>query len=77
MAGHKEKSRSFFSRGNDQELFELRKRRSQGKYCDKIVKPEDRKKIIAEKHLCFNGIGAKHRAGNYKSKNTCQICPGN
>ena len=36
--------------------------------CDKVVKPEDRKKILSEKRLCFNCTGAKHRAGECKSK---------
>ena len=42
--------------------------------CDKIIKPKDRKKILAEKHLCFNCAGAKHRAAECKSKGKCQIC---
>ena len=42
--------------------------------CDKIIKPEDRKKILAEKHLCFNCAGAKHRAAECKSKGKCQVC---
>ena len=44
--------------------------------CDKVVKPDDRKKILAEKHLCFNCTGAKHRAAECKSKNKCQVCQG-
>ena len=44
--------------------------------CDKVVKPEDRKKLLAEKHLCFNCTGAKHRAADCKSKVKCQICQG-
>jgi hypothetical protein len=44
--------------------------------CDKVVKPEDRKKLLAEKHLCFNCTGAKHRAADCKSKGKCQICQG-
>ena len=44
--------------------------------CDKVVKPEERKKILAEKRLCFNCTGAKHRAVDCKSKNTCQVCQG-
>ena len=44
--------------------------------CDKVVKPEDRKKLLAEKHLCFNCTGAKHRAADCKSKGKCKICQG-
>ena len=39
-----------------------------------IIKPEDRKKILAEKHLCFNSAGPKHRAVECKSKGKCQFC---
>ena len=42
--------------------------------CDKVVQTEERRKILAEKRLCFNCTGAKHRAVDCKSKNTCQIC---
>ena len=42
--------------------------------CDNIIKPEDRKKIVAEKHLCCNCAGAKHRAAECKSKGKCRIC---
>ena len=44
--------------------------------CDKVEKPEERKKILAEKHLCFNCTGAKHRASECKSKSKCQVCQG-
>ena len=43
---------------------------------DKVVKLEERRKILAEKLLCFNCTGAKHRAVDCKSKNTCQVCQG-
>ena len=42
--------------------------------CDKVVKPENRKKILAEKHLCFNCTGAKYRAVECKNKGKCQVC---
>ncbi|CAB4034757.1 Tumor necrosis factor receptor superfamily member 19 [Paramuricea clavata] len=44
--------------------------------CDKVVRCEDRKKIFAEKHLCFNCAGGKHRAVDCKSKGRCQTCGG-
>ena len=44
--------------------------------CDKIVNSGERKKILAEKQLCFNCAGAKHRAADCKSKNRCQTCHG-
>jgi hypothetical protein len=47
--------------------------------CDKVVRCEDRKKIFAEKYLCFNcagGGGGKHRAVDCKNKGRCQTCSG-
>ena len=44
--------------------------------CDKVQSIEKRKKIIADKRLCFNCTGAKHRASDCKSINTCRICDG-
>ena len=44
--------------------------------CDKVQSIEERKKIIADKRLCFNCTGAKHRASDCKSRNTCRICDG-
>lgn len=44
--------------------------------CNKIVKSDDRKRILAEKHLCFNCTGTKHRAAECKSKGKCQTCQG-
>jgi hypothetical protein len=36
--------------------------------CDKVVKTEERKRILAAKHLCFNCAGSKHRAAECRSK---------
>ena len=36
--------------------------------CDKIVNSGERKKILAEKQLCFNCARTKHRAADCKSK---------
>ena len=44
--------------------------------CDKILNSGERRKILAEKQLCCNCAGAKHRAADCKSKNRCQICHG-
>ena len=45
-----------------------------GTNCPKVVKREQRKKILAEKGLCFNCTGSQHRAVNCKSKTGCQKC---
>lgn len=45
-----------------------------GTNCPKVVKREQRKKILAEKKLCFNCAGGQHRAADCKSKITCQKC---
>ena len=78
---HWENSRSFFSKGNDTLgnqstrgcLYCAREDHKAIK-CDKVVKTDERKKILAEKRLCFNCTGARHRASDCKSKNTCQNC---
>ena len=44
--------------------------------CDNVQSIEERKKIIADKRLCFDCTGAKHRASDCKSRNTCRICNG-
>ena len=44
--------------------------------CDNVQSIEERKKIIADKRLCFDFTGAKHRASDCKSRNTCRICDG-
>jgi hypothetical protein len=41
--------------------------------CDKVVKTEERKRILAAKHLCFNCAGSKHRAAECRSKTRCQV----
>jgi hypothetical protein len=42
--------------------------------CDKVTKPSERKKILAEKHLCFNCAIGQHAASSCKSKISCQNC---
>ena len=42
--------------------------------CTKVVKREERKKILAQKKLCFNCAGSQHRAAECKSKMACQRC---
>ena len=42
--------------------------------CDKVVSVEARKKVFLEKRMCFNCSGIGHRAGECKSKSTCQVC---
>ena len=44
--------------------------------CDNVQSIKERKKILADKRLCFNFTGAKHRASDCKSRNTCKICDG-
>ena len=45
-----------------------------GVNCTKVVKREERKKILAQKKLCFNCAGSQHRAAECKSKMACQKC---
>ena len=42
--------------------------------CDKVVSIEARKKVFLDKRMCFNCSGIGHRAGECKSKSTCQVC---
>ena len=42
--------------------------------CDKVTNTNERKKILAEKHLCFNCAVGQHAASNCKSKVSCQKC---
>ena len=78
----RERSRSFFSKREETGNQPMRGCLycSSGDHkaisCDKVVKPEERRKILAEKRLCFKCTGAKHRAVDCKSKNTCQVCQG-
>ena len=39
-----------------------------------VTETEEREKILADKRLCFDCTGAKHHAGECKSKLRCQIC---
>ena len=51
-------------------------RKQESSNCKTITKIENGKKILSEKTLCFNCTGVKHRAVEYPSKRTCQICKG-
>ena len=76
---NKERSRSYFSKDNDSRDKGCIYCSSEGHKavnCDKVTKHEDRKKILADKRLCFNCAGGKHRAAECKSKNKCQLCQG-
>ena len=42
--------------------------------CPKVVSVVERRKILQQKHLCFNCTGSSHRASDCKSKLTCQNC---
>ena len=42
--------------------------------CQRVSLPNERKMILAEKRLCFNCTGTKHRASECNSKTTCQNC---
>ena len=44
--------------------------------CDKVKSNDERKKILSTKRLCYNCMGARHRASDCKSKNTCRTCNG-
>ena len=44
------------------------------KNCPKMSSVSARKKFLAERRLCFNCTGAKHRASDCKSTLNCQIC---
>ncbi len=44
------------------------------KDCSKVSTVSARKKILAEKKLCFNCTGMKHRASDCKSTINCQKC---
>ncbi|XP_028405809.1 uncharacterized protein LOC114528390 [Dendronephthya gigantea] len=42
--------------------------------CDKVVNVSDRKKILSDKHRCFNCTGEKHRASDCRSRSQCYNC---
>ena len=42
--------------------------------CDKVVSPNERKRILAKKRLCFNCANGLHAASACKSKISCQKC---
>ena len=42
--------------------------------CDKVVRASDRRKVLSNKHLCFNCTGEKHRASDCRSRIQCYHC---
>ena len=76
----KEKGRTFFAKNhgnnNDKGCLFCSNEGHKAVRCDKVTNPGDRKKIFAEKQLCFNCAGGQHRAADCKSKNICQTCQG-
>ena len=42
--------------------------------CQVVSSPEERMRILAEKKLCFNCTGTKHREVECNSKTMCQLC---
>ena len=44
------------------------------KDCSKVSTVSARKKLLAERKLCFNCTGIKHRASDCKSNTNCQNC---
>ena len=42
--------------------------------CKKVVTVADRRKILADKQLCFNCMGQRHRAADCRSQHACQCC---
>ena len=43
-------------------------------HCTVILAVSDRKRILADKILCFNCTGARHRAAQCSSKKSCSSC---
>ena len=76
----KEKGRTFFAKNhgnnNDKGCLFCSNEGHKAVRCDKVTNPGDRRKIFAEKQLCFNCAGGQHRAADCKSKNRCQTCQG-
>lgn len=44
------------------------------KECPRITTVDERKKLLAQRKLCFNCTGARHRASECKSNINCQKC---
>ena len=42
--------------------------------CQRVTSPEARKQLISKKRLCFNCLGANHRASECKSQKGCSKC---
>ena len=42
--------------------------------CKKVVTVADRRKILADKQLCFNCTGQRHRAADCRSQQACHYC---
>lgn len=44
------------------------------KDCSRVTTVDERKRLLAQRKLCFNCTGAKHRASECKSNLTCKKC---
>ena len=42
--------------------------------CDRITSPADRRRVLKNKHLCFNCTGLQHNASQCRSRATCLHC---
>ena len=42
--------------------------------CKTVNTLDERKRLLNNKHLCFNCTGSKHRAVDCRSRSLCQIC---
>ena len=42
--------------------------------CKTVTTLDERKRLLSNKHLCFNCTGSKHRAVDCRSRSLCQIC---
>ena len=42
--------------------------------CDRITSPADRRRVLKNKHLCFNCTGPQHNASQCRSRTTCLHC---
>ena len=42
--------------------------------CDRITSPTDRRRVLKNKHLCFNCTGPQHNASQWGSRATCLHC---
>ena len=42
--------------------------------CKTVNTLDERKRLLSNKHVCFNCTGSKHRAVDCRSRSLCQIC---